>query len=347
AEDVGLAIRVVSQRRLGFSFTTSLEETSIQRAVDSALEVARFMPEDELTGFENFGSFAYPNVETHDAAGLQVQLEEKIATAKRLEALCRKADRRVTGVRSASFSETDYRVHLVDSNGENIQHQSTIFSASLTCKAEEAGDSQVGSDFCFSNYYDRLEIQDVAKRAAQYAVELLGAQSAPTLNCPAVFRNDVVAELLEFISASFSAEQIDKGRSMLARKLGEHVFSDQVTLVDDGLLSGGYGTSPFDGEGVPSRKTVLVDGGFMRGVLYDGYYARKNKTASTGNAQRGIKAPPSIGYNNLFLEPGKTGVTGLLDGISKGDLITNLMGLHTANPVTGDFSLGASGILIE
>src|SRR6185437_1308109 len=128
---------------------------------------------------------------------------------------------------------------------------------------------------------------------------------------------------------------------------GELVFSDQVTLVDDGLLSGGYGTSPFDGEGVPSRKTVLVDGGFIRGTLYDSYYARKAGTASSGNAQRGIKAPPSIGYNNLFLEPGKTGVTGLLDGISKGVLITNLMGLHTANPVTGDFSLGASGILIE
>src|SRR6185437_14905507 len=150
-----------------------------------------------------------------------------------------------------------------------------------------------------------------------------------TLSCPAVFRNDVVAELLEFISSIFSGEQIDKGCSMLIGKQGELVFSDQVTLIDDGLLSGGYGTSPFDGEGVPSRKNLLVDGGFVRGILYDSYYARKHRAAPTGNAQRGIKSPPSIGYNNLYLQPGQMDFKGLMDGISKGILITNLMGVHT------------------
>jgi PmbA protein len=347
AEDFGIAIRVISNRRLGFSFTTSLERSAIERAVDSAIEVARFMPEDEFVGFQSFGETAYPNVDIYDAQGLKVPTAEKIARAKKLEALCREADKRVQGVRSAAVSETDYEVHLVDSHGEHIHHQSTLFSASISCKAEENGDSQMGGDFGFSNYLDQLNIQEVASRAAESAVELLGAKTPPTFSCPAIFRNDVVADLIDFISASFSAEQIDKGRSMLSGKQGELVFCDQVTLIDDGLLPGGYATSPFDGEGVPSSRTLLVDGGFVRGTLYDSYYARKHKTRSTGNAQRGIKAPPSIGFNNLYMQPGNTTFNSLMDGVSKGILITNLMGVHTANPVTGDFSLGASGILIE
>ena len=347
ASDVGMAIRVISNKRIGFSFTTSLDEPAIERAVNAAIEVARFMPEDEFIGFQDFGQCAYPNVDSYDTAGLRVATAEKVALAKQLEALCRASDKRIQAVRSASVSETDYQVHLIDSHGEHIHHQSTIFSASISCKATEGDDSQMGGDFGFSNYLDQLKIGEVAKRAADNAVELLGAKAAPTLSCPAVFRNDVVADLIEFISASFSAEQIDKGRSMLAGKQGELAFSDQVTMIDDGLLPGGYGTSPFDGEGAPSSRTILVDGGFVRGTLYDGYYARKFKARPSGNAQRGIKSPPTIGFNNLYMEAGQTSFDGLLDGISKGILITNLMGVHTANPVTGDFSLGASGILIE
>jgi PmbA protein len=347
ASDAGISIRVISGRKLGFSFTTSLDSPAIERAVNSAIEVARFMPEDEFIGFQNFGQNVYPDVDSFDPKGLKKQTSEKVALAKELESLCRSADKRIAAIRSASISETDYQVHLIDSHGEHIQHRSSIFSASISCKATEGDDSQMGGDFGYSHYLDQLKIGEVATRAAESAVELLGAKEAPTLNCPAVFRNDVVADLIEFVSASFSAEQIDKGRSMLAGKQGELVFSDQVTLIDDGLLPGGYGTSPFDGEGVPSARTLLVDGGFVRGTLYDGYYARKFKARPSGNAQRGIKSPPTIGFNNLYLQAGETTFTGLLDGITQGILITNLMGIHTANPVTGDFSLGASGILIE
>jgi PmbA protein len=223
----------------------------------------------------------------------------------------------------------------------------TMYSASITSKAEQNGDSQMGGDYGFSNYLDGLTIEKVAKSAAGYATELLGAGDAPTLKCPAVFRNSVIAELIEFLAPSFSAENIDKGRSMLAQKKGQLIFAEQITLVDDGLLPGGYATSPFDGEGIPSGKTILVDGGFCANFLYDGYYAKKFATDPTGSAQRGIKSPPSIGFNNLYMTNGKKSLDQLCDGISRGILITDLMGVHTANPVTGDFSLGASGILIE
>jgi PmbA protein len=238
-------------------------------------------------------------------------------------------------------------VHLVDSHGEHIHHQSTMYSASATCKAEAGGDSQMGGDYGFSTTLEGLDIGSVSLASARYATELLGAGQAPTMKCPAVLRNSVMAELVEFLSSSFSAEEIDKGRSMLAGKQGQRIFSEQLKLIDDGLMPGGYGTAPFDGEGVPSRRKVLIDNGFVSGTLVDGYYGRKLGLEPTGNSGRGIKSPPSIDTTNLYIPAGPKTLEKLFDGISKGLLVTDLMGVHTANPVTGDFSLGASGILIE
>jgi len=347
SEDVGLSVRLIKDKRLGFSFTTSLEKSSIDRAIESAIEIAAVMPEDPFNGFQSFGSFVYPNVDLMDACGIKTPVAQKIELAKNLEAFCRKADARVTGVRSASVSEILSEVHLIDSSGEHIEHQMTLYSASVTCKAEQDGDSQMGGDYGFANYLDNLTIENVATAAAGYATEILGAKNAPTMKCPAIFRNSVVAELIEFLAPSFSAENIDKGRSMLATKKDQRIFSEQITLIDDGLLPGGYATSPFDGEGIPSGKTMLVDGGFCSNFLYDGYYARKLGVDPTASAQRSIKSAPSIGFNNLYMVNGKKSLEQLYDGISRGILITDLMGVHTANPVTGDFSLGASGILIE
>ena len=347
AEDAGLSIRVLKDHKLGFSFTTSLDPQSILHAVDTAFEVASFMPEDPHHALQSFGNFVYPNVDHVDTQGLRLPLEKKIELAKTLESLCRKADPRVKAVRSASLSEVHHRVHIVDSNGENIEHESTGYTASVSCKAEDQGDQQMGGEFAFSNYIDALPIDTVAQLAAQWAVELLGAKSAPTMKCPAILRNSVVSDLLDFLSASFSAEEIDKKRSMLAEKKGEHLFSDHISIIHDGLLSGGMGTAAFDGEGTPMTKTVLVDQGFVRDFLFDTYYARKLGVEPNGCSVRGIKSPPSIGFSNLYIQPGKKSFETLLTGVAQGILITDLMGIHTANPVTGDFSLGASGILIE
>ena len=347
AEDLGLSIRVIRDQRLGFSFTTSLQPQAIDRAVSTAFEIAQVMPPDENNGLLSFSRSVYPQVDNFDHRGLDLPLQQKIDLAKKLESDCRKADSRVTGVRAAAISEACTETHLVDSNGEHIQHRSTGYSASITCKAEDQGDTQMGGEYAFSNFMDALPVEQTGILAAKWATELLGARSAPTLKCPAVFRNSVVADLLDFLSSSFSAEQIDKGRSMLAGKRGERVFSEKLTIVDDGLLPAGAGTSPFDAEGVPSCRTVLVDGGFFSSFLCDFYYSKKLQADPTGSSHRGIKSPPSIGFSNLYIEKGNKPLSALFDGISRGILITDLMGIHTANAITGDFSLGASGILIE
>lgn len=347
SEDVGLAIRLVKNHKLGFSYTTSLEENTIRKSIETAFEIAKHMPEDPYVNLHSFENSVYPHVDTFDTKSIALPFAEKIQLAKHLEAVCKKADSRITAVRHATVSETIHEIQLMDSHGDVIHFQSTGYAAQITCKAEHAGDSQMGGDFQFSNDLDTLSLDSVGENAARWATELLGAKPAPTLHCPAIFRNSVVAEFIDFLSASFSAENLDKGRSMLAGKMGEVPFSDEVTLIDDGLLSGGMGTTPFDGEGIPSKKTILVDRGQISNMLYDLYYSRKKGIDPTGSTSRTLKSPPSIHFSNFYLQRGRTTVEALLDGISRGILITDLMGIHTANPITGDFSLGASGILIE
>jgi PmbA protein len=347
SQDVGISVRVLKDRRLGFSFTTSLEKPSIDQAVDAAFEVAKYMPEDDNVALRTFGSAPYPNVDNFDGEGVKAPIAQKVDLAKRLEDECRKADPRIAGVRSASVGESLIRVHMVDSSGEHIHHESTTYTASVSCKAEQDGDSQMGGDFGFANDLQSLDVKAVGTVAAGYATELLGAKTPPTLICPAVLRNNVVADLIDFLSSSFSAEQVDKGRSMLAGKIGQRLFAENITLIDDGLMPGGLATFPFDAEGVPTARTTLVDGGFVAGYLYDTYYAKKMGADPTGNASRGIKSPPGIGTTNTYMKNGKKVFSDLVKGINRGIVITDLMGVHTANPVTGDFSLGASGILIE
>lgn len=347
AEDVGLSVRLIHQKRMGFSFTTSLNQKEVERAVQSAFDIAQAMPEDPFVGFEKLNPENYRKFHSKDQEGLDVAVEKKIALALELENLCRKSDSRIKGIRGASISETFAETCLVDTQGTRIFHPETLFTASVTCKAEHEGDSQMGGDYEFAQKLKNLKIEKVAQNAAEYACELLGAQPAPTLQCPAVLRNNVVSELIEFLSSSFSAEQIDKGRSLLAGKEGQKIFSPQIHLLDDGLLEGGYATGPFDSEGVPARQNILVENGVFKGALYDGYYARKKQKTPSGTASRGIKSPPSIGFTNLIVRPGQHSLSQLIQDIDRGVMITDLMGVHTANPVTGDFSLGASGILIE
>ena len=347
ADDLGISVRILKDKRQGFSFTTSMDPSAIDHAIQTAFDIALHMPEDAFSQLFQFSSFVYPHIDAHDSKSKKIPIAQKAEMAKALENYCLKTSPKVKAVRSASVSETVTEMQLMDSSGDVIHHQETLYMASVTCKAEEGTDSQMGSDFEFSNFLEGLNLARVGKRSAEYALELLGAKTAPTMKCPAVFRNNVIAELLGFLSTSFSAEEIDKGRSMLAKKVEQKVFSEKVTLFDDGLYPGGMGTSPFDGEGTPCQKTLLVDHGTLKGALYNGYYARKQGCDSTGNASRSIKSPPTVGYTNLYIENGSLSLDQLFDGISRGILITELMGVHTANPVTGDFSLGASGILIE
>lgn len=347
AEDVGLSVRVKRQNRVGFSFTTSLADEAIRRAVDSALQVAEVMPEEndiELGGFDS----VLPAIENRfDEDGLLVPVEEKIAIAKRVERLCRAADARIRTVRSASFSESSSEYLLASHEGAVLRHRGTTFSASLACKAEENGDAQMGYEYVFSPFLAKLDLEFCARSGAESATELLGAAKPNSMKCPAVIRNDVVSDLLDFLAGSFSGDDIEKGKSLLQDKHGQKIFAESIDILDDGLLPGGLATRPFDAEGTASRTTKVVEKGVFKSLLLDRKYAKRFRMDPTGNSSRGVKSPPGISTTNFYLRPGERPLDRLVRDVGDGILITNLMGVHTANSVTGNFSVGASGILIR
>lgn len=352
AEDFGLSIRLLRGKKVGFSYTTSLETSAIEKAVQSAWEIAEHMPEDPWAAPGDFSSQIEPMAERFDIAGLETPTEAKIKLALELEERCRRFDKRITGIRGASYSDAQGETHLLNHKGQLLSSRATRFSASITCKAEQNGDAQMGGDFDFSPTLKGLSVQTIAERGAKDALELLGAGKVDSLKCPTVIRNSVVAELLEFMSSSFSIEEMDKGRSLLQGKLGQKVFSPKISLIDDGRKMEGYSAKPFDAEGISTQKNILVDSGTLSGLLIDCLHAKKHGKKATGNAVRSIKTPPSIGTTNFYLEPAPGIQTAgdentLSQKIKRGVILTQLMGVHTANPVTGSFSLGASGLLVE
>ncbi|MCM2357937.1 MAG: TldD/PmbA family protein [Geobacteraceae bacterium] len=347
ATPAGVSVRVLTQGRMGFSFSTSLDEGDLVRMIDSAVVGAENQSPDEFLGFPlPEGCPELPGM--FDEGLACVGEEEKIARAVALERLTLAADPRVKRVRKASYGESSYQVAIRNSLGAAGSYRGTSVTSSVSAVAEEGGDSQMGWDFGFSTSFAGVRVEEIAARAAAKAAGLLGARKIPTMRCPAIFDNYVATEVLEVLASAFLAENVQKGKSLLAGREGERLLAPCLRIRDDGILPGGMATAPFDGEGVPRRNTVLVEEGILRGFLYDGYCARKGGKASTGNAARsGVKATPRMGVTNFFIENGAAPFDSLLAGIGRGILITEVMGMHTANPISGDFSVGAAGFLIE
>ena len=343
----GVSVRVLTGGRMGFSFSTSLDDADLARMIDNALVGAENQSADASLGFP--APEAYPDLPGLFDDGLALVGEaEKVERAVALERLTLAADPRVKRVRKASYGESSYEVAIRNSLGVDGFYRGTSVSGSVSAVAEEGGDSQMGWDFGFGTSFGDVRVEEIAGRAAAKAAGLLGARKGPTMRCPAILDNYVATEILEVLAPAFLAENVQKGKSLLAGREGEQLFAPFVRIRDDGTLPGGMATAPFDGEGAPRRNTVLVEGGVLRGFLYDFPSARKAGKVSTGNAARGgVKGPPRLGMNNFFIENGTASAGSLPAGIDRGILVTEVMGMHTANPISGDFSVGAAGFLIE
>lgn len=344
---VVVSVRVLKARAMGFSYSTSLDLPDLKKMIDNALASAEIQTPDKCNALP--APMAYPVLTGLFDEGLAlIDEREKIGRALELERLALATDPRVKRVRKATYAETLYEGHIRNSLGVEGSYRDTAVTASVSAIAQEGNDSQIGWDFGFSNYFAGVDVATIAQAAAVKATGLLGARGIPTMRCPTVLDNRVAGEVLEVLSQAFLAENVQKGKSLLAGRVGEDIFSARLRIRDDGALPGGMGTAPFDGEGVARQNTVVVEDGRLIGFLYDTYCARKGGTESTGNAVRGSsKNPPRTGVTNFFIENGAAPLAGLIKGIDRGVLITEVMGMHTANPVSGDFSVGAAGFLIE
>lgn len=348
AEPFGVAVRLLCGDGLGFSFSTTMAPEALARMVDGALVAARMQTPDPAHTLPS-PYLSYPELPgLYDPELAGIDGEAKVARALELERMVLSRDPRVKRVRKCSYGESVYATLIRNSRGLQAGYRGSYVTCSVSAVAESDGDAQTGWDFGFSNSYAGIDLQAAADGASRKATALLGARSMPTMRCQAVLDNRVATDLLEVLASSFLGESVQKGKSLFAGRMGERVFSELVSVRDNGLLPGGMGSAPCDGEGVPHRDTALITEGVLEAFLYDSYWGKRMGVPSTGNAVRGgVKGPPRMGVHNLCIQPGEASLETLVAGVERGVLITDVMGMHTANPISGDFSVGAAGFYLE
>ncbi|GAB4294554.1 MAG: TldD/PmbA family protein [Desulfuromonadia bacterium] len=347
SEPIGCGIRVVEGGSIGFSFTTSFDDRAIDRAIDNARTAARAQTPDPASRLPQPGVYA-PVPDLYDHSLPSIPEERKIDVARRLERIALSHDPRIRTVRRAVYADSLVEVSIRNSRGVAGGYRSTSVSCSISLVASEGDDSQSGWDFDTSHHFDRIDPEKIARRGCERATALLGARKIETMRVPVIFDDQTASELLGTLAPSFCGDMIVKGKSRLAEKRGELFFSPHITIVDDGLFPDGAGSAPFDGEGVPSRRILLVEGGRLSAFLLDAFWGGKMGEPSTGSGVRGsFRGTPRPAPRNLFIQPGTTPRRELVAHLDRGVLVTDLVGMHTADPVSGDFSVGISGFLIQ
>ncbi len=348
ARDVGVGLRVLSGGRMGFAFTAVLEDSALRGVVDDAFANARGSSPDPHLAIPGRPADPFLPVEVHDPAVASLSDSEKIERAMDMEREAFAADRRIKRIRKASASFGESTTVIRNSFGADVQYRGTIVSADIEVVAEDQGEAQAGWEHDVRRFLGSIDTVSIGRRAARKALDLLGARHIDSLKAPVILDPGVAEEFLSIMASGLSAESVQKKRSLFMGKLGTEVVSPVITVVDDGLLEGGIGTAPADDEAVPLRRKTVISGGRLEMLLYNTHAANRDGTVSTGNAVRGgFKGVPGIGVTNLFIEPGKSSPDEIIAATGRGLFVNEVMGMHTANPISGDFSVGATGFWIE
>ncbi len=347
AEDRGLGLRVITDGRVGFAFTTEFSDDGLDSVVQQALANGANTEPDEFYTLPQVTQ-QYTQLDIYDPTIRSATVEEKIKMAMEMENTAKSYDKRVKIIESSSYQDAELEVSIVNSQGLSAHYQGAYCGIYLSLVAGEGEDSQTGFALKYGLKFADLNPALIGKQAAERAVRMLGAKPVATQKAAVVLDPYIATNFLGLLAPALSGEAVQKGRSLFAGKMGQQVASDLITIVDDGRLPGGIASAPFDGEGVPTSETVLIEGGRLKGFLHNTYTAAKEGINSTGNGVRGsFKSTPEVGTTNFFIRPGRTSAEQIIKDVKKGLYVTEVMGMHTANPISGDFSLGAAGIWIE
>lgn len=346
AVSIGYGVRVIRDGRPGFYYSTQKEEA--ESAVRAALETALYAEPDEYAGFPEPSK---PEIaEIHDPQVVAVTEDDAIKKALAIENATLAADKRITRTRKAMAMFSSSETLVVNSNGVSCGYLSTYLNAHIMSVAEEGGESQMGYAFGAGRFLEDVDFEAVGAEAARRAASMLGARKISAGKIPVVLDSYIATEFLSVFSAMLSSENVQKGKSLLAGRLNQKVISESIDIIDDGLLPHGPGTKPIDDEGVPAARKVLVRGGVLDGFMYNSRTARKEGVKSTGNAVRGrFSAVPSVGPLNIYISPAGKGVAQkeMFTSMDSGLYIIEAMGMHMANPISGEFSIGVSGLWVE
>jgi PmbA protein len=347
ATSAGIGVRVISDHRQGFAYAGSLDPDVLAETLAEARDNATFATPDEWLGLAEPDDVAVPDLDLYREALAKVPTEAKIDLAAELERAVRAADPRITGVEAADYADGVSEGAVVTTTGIRTAARESSCYVSTYCVAQEGDDTQTGFGFSVGRVPEDLDISVAAADASRRATRLLGATQPASGRVTVVLDPYVTAQLLGIIGSTLSGEAVLKGRSLFADRLGDEVAAAGLTLVDDATNPLAYSSSETDGEGLASRRNVLIDGGVLQQFVHNAYTARRSGTTSTANAVRGFSSTPSVGCRALSLVPGTKTQAELLADVGDGVLISSVSGLHSGvNPVSGDFSTGAEGLRI-
>ncbi len=344
-----LGLRVFFGQRAASTHTTDFSSDGIEHLVKGALALARVTSEDphaglpappELGALPGDLDLYYDDVHS-------LPTDARIEYARRAERAAMAGDPRISNSEGGSFDAATGRKVLANSHGFVGEYQRSYCSVAAVPIAQENGSMQRDYWYAVSRTLSQLESpEEVGRVAAQRTLRRLGGRKVKTARVPIVFEPMVARSLLGNLFEAASGDSIYRAASFLVGKLGESIAGENVTVVDDGTMPGGFGTSPFDGEGVPTRRTLVVERGVLKSYLLNTYTAKKLGLRTTGNAARGLAGTPGIGAGNFFLEPGAQSPQEIIAAIPEGLYVTELLGFGV-NLVTGDYSRGAGGLWIS
>lgn len=344
----GLGFRVLANGKVGYASTQILDEAAIDLLVDGALENAALV-ESKDRQFIFPGSEKYPELTLFNPALEDLDAAAKIDMAKKLEKLTLQQDKRIAQVEDCAVFSERAATALVNSEGLDVSSEGNLLGGYVAAVAREGEKVNTGFKLFFTMNPEEIDLEKVAREAAQEALSGLDAAPVPSGAYRVLLRRDVAATLLSTFSGVFSADNAQRGLSRLKGKEGETVAAACVTIMDDPHRAGSASSTPFDGEGVATAVKAVVEGGRLNTLLHNLKTAHKQGVETTANASRpGYAAPVGVAPTNFYFKPTDASFEAMLEALGDGLLITDMQGMHAgANPITGDFSLAAKGFRVR
>ncbi len=345
-----IGVRVFNGKRAASTYSSDFSREGLDHMLSSALQLAKITSEDPFSGIPDASQLgSIPgDLDLYSADVYSLPGEERISYARRTEKAALDFDSRIKNSDGGSFDAATGHKILANSHGFLGEYRRSYCSiAAVPIAQAENGAMQRDYWYSVARSLSRLETPEhVGKVAAERTIRRLGARKVKTAQVPIVFDPLVATSILDHIFEGVNGDSVYRGASFLAGKLGQKIAGDRVTVIDDGTMVGGFGTSPFDGEGIPTRRTVVIENGVLKSYLLNTYTAKKLGLQTTANASRGLAGTPGIGPGNYFLQPGTKTQQQIISEIKEGLYVTEFLG-HGANLVTGDYSRGASGMWIS
>jgi PmbA protein len=345
-----IGVRVFFGQRAASTYSSDFSREGLDRMLKSALELAKITSEDPFAGLPEASQLGQlsGDLDLYHEDVYSLSGPDRIDYARRAEKAALDFDPRIKNSEGGSFDAATGHKVLANSHGFVGEYRRSYCSVAAVPIAQSEG-SAMQRDYWFSvaRTLKKLDApEQVGRIAAERTLRRLGARKVKTAHVPVVLDPLVSTSILEHIFEGINGDSVYRGASFLAGKLGEKIASANITVIDDGTMPGGFGTAPFDGEGISTRCTVVIENGVLKSYLLNTYTAKKLGLETTANASRGLAGTPGIGPGNYFLQPGTKTPKKLISEIKEGLYVTEFLG-HGVNLVTGDYSRGASGLWIS